>query len=120
MPLAIVRHRPGLDALGLGSITFRLPFLISSVLSATDEGAGLKPEDVEVEVRPFGERDTTQGYAFTVVILANDYPGRRKILEAAARRIGEEARRCFPSNTPGFVWILLAPAAFYGFGVRED
>jgi hypothetical protein len=72
----------------------------------------LNPEDVEVRFRDFGRFDV-RSRSLEIVVVANDYPERRRCHRERAEQITENIRALIPSDLHDFwVWVLLVPGEF--------
>lgn len=123
MPLAQVLANDGHESLThemLRSFSQSLRDLVAETLTCDDDGGELTAMDIEVRLnyrdpkRDFGGEE----YDVQVTIWANDFPGRRANLQDRCSRLNQQVKVYLPSGVRGYVWILLAPAAFAEFGVE--
>ena len=123
MPLAQVLANDGHELLTqekLRKFSQSLRDLVAEALTCDDDGGKLSATDIEVKLnyrdanRDFGG----EVYDVQVTVWANDFPGRRANLQDRCSRLNQQVKVYLPSGVSGYVWILLAPAAFAEFGVE--
>jgi len=118
MPFVWVRTNP----YKIGKTQFRqlvenLPTIVAEALSVPGTDGELTPEEIEVKVETFGLFDI-HTKDLEIIILAQDFPERKKNLDERQRLITGKVRRLLsPSVTgiTGFVWVLLQPGSFGEF-----
>jgi len=120
MPLVVITANRARDELTwdvLRQFAERLQPEVAHVLTCDDEGGQLTRHDIEVEVRDLNPQRSIGGdqYDIRIVVLANDYPTRRADLFERSEQLTDQLQPLLPEGIHGFVWILLAPAAFVEF-----
>jgi hypothetical protein len=114
MPLVLVARDPEKVPDDILAILAReLPGIVARRLSVPEiPAAMLNPEDVEVRFRDFGRFDV-RSRSLEIVVVANDYPERRRCHRERAEQITENIRALIPSDLHDFwVWVLLVPGEF--------
>lgn len=120
MPLVLVtmnRTRfPGLTDDILELVGNLLTARVASTLTCDDPGGKLAPKDIVVRFQERSPMDREgEQYALEIVVFANDFPSRRTNLEERCCELQDYLRKALKSHFPGYVWILLSPAAFAEF-----
>ncbi len=121
MPLVLVFHSlrmvndPKLSGKFL-KLVDELPAYTAAMLTApSNPDAILTPEDIEVKVRKNDSFDRNSKDV-EVYIWASDFPERKCDLSSRCNALRHWVRGCFEGKSVcGFVYILLAPAAFCEF-----
>src|SRR4051812_36908644 len=101
MPFALVRYNPKrIPTPVMSKIMEELPASIATALHVEQNpDARLTPNDIEADVREFGELDVTGPYDLTVFIFANFYPERvavvdydqgLRFIDVASKQIAED------------------------------
>lgn len=89
--------------------------IVATELTCEDPEGQLTPSDIEVSFRYRNSQRDVGGekYDIQVTVFANDFPSRKANLSARCEEIKHRLAGCFGTDfTRGFVWVLLAPAAF--------
>ena len=119
MPLAILSYHPEMvHAEHVRRLSSLLPSMVAEALDVPENPeARLTASDVEVWARERMRFDKS-AKALEIVVLANDYPERRKDLDERSKELGRKVKfflDAFPEHIHGFVWVLLAPGGFAEF-----
>lgn len=119
MPQVIFRYRKDLAKdMPFRKISNEIAKIVAEELSCEDAGGDLTDKDVEVEFRPFGPHDRTNGFAVSIVIDANDFPARKKNFEERVQNIARKLGRIndWWRHAKAYLWVRLLPASFQEIG----
>ncbi|MBZ9571952.1 hypothetical protein KJA15_01260 [Patescibacteria group bacterium] len=91
-----------------------LPGIVAEALSVPGTDGELTSDEIEVKFETFGPFDV-HSKDIEIIILANDYPERKKNLDERQTLIKEGVKRILYSGITGFVWVLPLPGSFGEF-----
>lgn len=122
MPLVLVtinRENPYINKHRIDrTLVLLLRQQVSRVLSCSDPGGGLVPDDIEIKIqdrdpkRDFGGKK----YDLQIIVFANEFPARRKNLGERCVLLGHILERTYAGRgVHGYIWVRLAPASFAEF-----
>ena len=120
MPLVFVtanRGRTELNENTLVELGTLLREWVAAELTCSDRDGDLTYEDIEVEIKQRRPRLDIGGerYDIQVTVFANDFPSRKANLSDRCACINERLQQWTAGRWRGYVWVLLAPAAFAEF-----
>ena len=93
----------------------RLPEIVAGALTCENPEGHLTPNDIEVWVRKFDQRDTRSD-KLQILVFASLYPEREANLNDRQKAITDPIKEMFRSlNIHGWVWVRLAPSSFGEF-----
>ena len=116
MPLIQLGYNPkSVSEEFVGFFASELPVIVAEALNAPeDDGGGLTPDDIEVWCRKASPNDVGDA-DLQIVVLANHFASREANLEERKDNILNAVKDIVHLGLHGFVWVLLAPAAFGEF-----
>ena len=92
-----------------------LPKIVADALDTPENPeARLGSKDIEVEVEPHPILSVNKK-DIEILILAHDYPERRKNLDERRASIDNAVKKIIPEKYHGFVWIFLGHTSFGSF-----
>ena len=121
MPFVTLYYKPSfVKKEEMRAIAERLPEIVARALNVPENPAArLNANDIEVQPEEIDEECTVNRRPLEIIILANDYPERKKNLDKrqeeitkAVREIKNEAWSLDFRRVRGFVWVLLIPGSF--------
>lgn len=120
MPVVLVtanRGLSGLDETILVQLGHWLRLWVAEALTCDHPDGHLTPPDVEVEIKERHTRFSIGGekYDLQITVWANDFPSRKANLKERCHEVQGRVRDWCAGRWKGYVWILLAPAAFEEF-----
>lgn len=119
MPIVLVRYKREYitDSLLVDLANF-LPGAVSNALDVpNNEGARLRPSDIEVSLIQHGEFDVNVK-PLEIIIFAHQFPERQQNIDERVKIISDMVKEFLAIRRPnirGFVWVLLQPTGFSEF-----